>query len=490
MSAAFPRKPSRYLGLTAILVGAFFLFDPFVGVFDLLPDAVGYLLMAIGLYRFADLDDRLGDASRTAGKLALLGLARLLAVILTFALVSPSERPVFTLLMVFTLGVLDLILLIPLWRNILQGFLYLGSRTDATALFDRRLRGGRMHTRNICERYVRWTTAYFVLRELLAILPEMTVLTHEQGGSEWSANSLYNYVGLFRLAGIALSLLLGIMWIVRTIVFIRKLKNDQPFFDSLHRKYETEVLVRRDLFAMRSIKAALISLSAAAVLALDLYVEGASILPDPLSAVMMILSVHFLSRYTVKGKHRPALVASVLYGASATVSWILQITHLGFNDLPDIQREPSLEAKMTLTVGVQIITSLLFLTAFLLILRLLYDLVCQHTGIRALRDGSTYAAERTEAIHRRIRRKLVLVAVFAGVSALSALLLWGAIPHLEPIDLPLRPATGEALGVMLYDYIREAYWTLDLLFGGILVALTIHVSLEIFEQMDYTYLMN
>ncbi len=488
--AASPRKPSRYLGITALAVGAFFLFDPFVGVFDFLPDAIGYLLIAVGLYRFSDMDDRLADASRAAGRLSLLGVARLLAVLLTYALVSPTERPVFTLLMVFTLGVLDLLMLIPLWRSISGGLLYLGSRTEATAVFDRRLRSGRLHTRSACERYARLTIVYFVLRELLTILPEMTVLTHEQGGNDWSVGSLYNYVGLFRLAGIAVSLVLGVVWLIRTCAFVRKLKKDTPFFASLRRKYETEVLVRRELFAMRAVKASLVSLAAAAVLSLDIYVEGVSIIPDPLAAVMMILSVGFLARYVGKGKYRPALAVSVLYGVSATVSWVLQITYLSFNDLADVLREPALEAKMGLVLDVGIVTSLLFLGAFLLILRALYDLTGRHTGIRALHDGSTYAAERTEAIHRRIRRKLIWVAVFAGISALSAVLLWGAVPYLEPIDLPLRPATGEALGVMLYDFIRQAYWMVDLFLGGALVALTIHASLEIFEQMDYSYLMN
>ena len=35
------------LGLGCIVAGAVFLFDPFVGVFDLLPDIIGYLLIQL-----------------------------------------------------------------------------------------------------------------------------------------------------------------------------------------------------------------------------------------------------------------------------------------------------------------------------------------------------------------------------------------------------------------------------------------------------------
>ncbi len=483
------RKPPRYLGISCLVAGACFLFDPFLGVFDFLPDAIGYLLFAIGLYWLSDMDDRLGEASRAAGKLALLGVARIFAMLLTFALVSPTERPVFTLLMVFTLGVLDLLMFIPLWKNLSGGLVYLGARADGTVLFDRSRRGGRTHVRNLCERYTAFSTAYFVLREVLVVLPEMTVLTHESGGDEWSADSLYNFVGMLRIVGFALSLILGIVWLARTISFVRKLKSDKPLWANLHHRYETEVLVRRDLFAMRAVKAAMVSLGAAAVLSLDFYLEGVSMLPDYLAAILMILSVKLLSRYA-GGKHRPAMIVSVLYGISAAVAWSLQLTYLSFNELPDVLRDPQLSERLTLVTDVQAVTSLLFLGAYVLILRLLYDITRRHTGLRALREGSTYAVERTEAIHTRIRKKLIWVGVFAALSAASAVLLWGVMPRLAPIDLLLRPQTGEALLVMLYDFFREAYWVVDVLLGGGLVALTIHAGSEIFEQMDYTYLMN
>ncbi len=491
-SPAKSHKIPRYLGITYLAVAALFLFDPYIAIFDLLPDAVGYLFLYLGCRRLSDMDDRLGEVSRAAAKLVLLGIARLFAILLTYtpSLVSHTERPMFILLMLFTLGVLDLLVVIPMWRHFAGGMTYLGTRTDATALFDRTARDGHTHLKNRCERYVGFTTFYFVLREVLAVLPEMTVLTHEQGGTAWGYDSLYNFVGFFRLAGCTISLILGIIWLITTFLFIGKIKSDKPFFDSLHHKYKTEVLSRHDLFAMRAIKASLIALSVSAILSLDFYIEGVSVLPDFLAAIAMILSIRFLSGYTPKGKRRAAMAVSVLYGCFAVVSWVLQITYLSFNDLPDVLHKPALETRMRTVTLIQGITSILFLGAFLLILRLLYSLVRHHTGLRALHEGSGYAAERTGAIHIHIRRKLIWVGIFAGVSAISSVLLWGGIPTLEPIHLPIRPATGEALMIMLYDLLREAYWTIDLILGGGLVALTIHASSEIFEQMDYTYLMN
>ncbi len=489
------RKPTRYMGIGCLVAGACFLFDPYFAIFDLLPDPVGYLLIAVGLYRLSDLNDRLREVSRAAMRMVLLGIARYVCLFLTFGLVSYTERPVFMLLVAFVLGVLDLILVIPLWRNFGGGLLYLGSRTSATVLFDRHRRHGRPpHLRNRCERYVGFTLFYFMMRQAFAILPELTVLTHERGGADGSGQSLYNYVGFFRLLGITLSLILGIVWLCKTIHFVYKLKSDKPFFEALHFQYATEVAPRHDRFARRAVKASLVSLSAAAVLSLDVFMEGVSVLPDFLAAGAMLLSVILLRRYIGgRGKWLPALVISGLYAISSAATWVMQLTYLSFEDLKvlnNIVDKPLLLERSATVTQVHLVNSALFVAAFVLILRLLYVLARQHTGLRALHEGSTYAADRNQAIHNRIRRKLIGVGTLATLSAISALVLWGVIPRLEAIDLPFRPERNEAFTIMVYDFLREAYWIIDLILGGGLVALTVHAGNEIFEQMDYSDLMN
>ena len=475
------RKAPRNMGIGCLVAGALFLFDPFVGVFDFLPDAIGYFLLAQGFYFLADLDDRLAEARHAALRLSLLGLARLVAMVLTFAFVSASEQPVFILLTVFSLGVLDLIVVLPMWRHVGNGLTYLGSRTGATAILTA-TRGSRSR----CEHYVALTAVYFVLREVLAVLPELTVLTHESGGAEVSVGSLYQQVGTIRIATCAVSLALGIAWLFLTVNFVRKIRADKSFMFSLREKYQAEVAVRHDLFAMRAVKASMTALAASAILSVDLYIEGVSMLPDPLAAVCMILSMLSLRHYT-KGKHRLPLAASAIYGIFATVSWGMQLRYLGFNDLTD---ETLLASRLSTVKTVQTVTSALFVVAFLLILRCLYDLVRRYTGVRPLHDSATVSAARTESIHHHIRRKLLWVGAFAVVSALSALVLWTVAPTMEAVNPLVRPETGGVIALMFYDFLREAYWMVDLAIGVVFVILTIHAGNEISEQMDYSYLMN
>ena len=96
-TSTFSRAPrlGKYLGISLFTAGAVCLFDPFISVLDLLPDALGYLLMLLGLYRLAVLDDRLMEAAKGLGYLALIGVVRFFSLFLAFGLVSPAEQPVF-----------------------------------------------------------------------------------------------------------------------------------------------------------------------------------------------------------------------------------------------------------------------------------------------------------------------------------------------------------------------------------------------------------
>ena len=500
VSFATTRKPDRlkkHLGIGLFAVGAFFLFDPFISVMDLLPDALGYLFMLLGLYRLADLDDRLAEACKGLRYLAFIGVARLASLFLTFGLVSPTEQPVFVLLILFTLGVLDCIILVPMWKNFCGGVLYLGSRHNATAMFDREGRAGRLRRRNLVERYTAYTVIFFVLREVLAILPEVTVLSHEKGGVELGdATRFYDFVGMYRILGGGISLILGLIWLVMTVRFIRKLKNDTPFMEALIHKYRTEVLIRDDLFARRAVKGSLLCLLVASVLALDVYFDHVNILPDVLVALFLILSVVTLRRYA--GKNTPALLASVGFGGISGLSWYLQVSgYFTQGDFAYILHSDEIHYRWQNLLLLELLSSALLVAAVVFILRSLYTMVKRHTGVRVFRDDSTsaYASDRTEAIHALIRKKLIAVGVLAGLTALSTLLWWGVIPTIPALDMTVvggsaqTQNTLDTLLAMSYQFLSEGYRFIDLLVGALWIGVIGSAIGEITEQMEYASMM-
>ena len=490
-----PDKVGKYLGIGLFTAGAFFLFDPFVSVLDMLPDALGYLFLLWGLYRLSDMDDRLMEAAKGMRLLAVIGLARPVALLMAFGLVSPVEQPVFILLALFTLGVLDCIVLIPMWKNLCGGLLYLGSRNDATALLDRRRRNGQPGTYNAMEKYTAYSVFFFIARECLVILPEVTVLFHEKGGVELNeASRLYDFVGLYRVVGMAVSLVLGLIWLIQTIRLFRRIKGDTPLWERLTHKYCTEVLVRHDLFAMRAVKLSLGCLIIATVCSLDLYLDGVNVIPDVFSALFLGMSLLFLRRYT--GKNLPAAVTTAAYGLFAAISWILQLKgYCRITDLTNGIPEGADFDRWQNTVLLQSVSSILFLVSVLLVLRSLFGLVKRYTGVHAYGDDTDYATRRTEAIHTLIRKKLIVVAVLAAITALATLFRWGGIPALPELDMTISGADAQTVNVIdtivttVYQILTDGFWFIDLAIGGIWIVTLASATGEISEQMEYASMM-
>ncbi len=498
--SSLPRacRPGASLGLDLVLAGAFFLFDPFISVFDLLPDFVGYLLITVGLYRLGDLDDRMADAARLSRRMVLLGVLRLSAVALIFGVISPSEQPTFVLLVLFSLGVLDVIVLVPLWKSLGAGLLYLGTRHDATALLDRarplRRRPSKKnhraeHTYNATERYVAQTTVFLILREILVILPETTVLTHERGGAEVGEGTIfYDFVGLFRLFGIAVSLGLGIAWLIITIRFLRRVMADRPFVERLRTLYISDILPRHDLFARRAVKAALIALTAAFACGANFYIDGINIFPDLPVAILFGLSLFLIRRYA--GRERWAAVTVGAYGVATLATFLAQFFCLRMEQIADVKDDPALAPRYTTMLVLVSVTAFLFCLASVLVLRAVYRLTLRHTGVAALREGSSYAEDRNRAIHRHLRGKLIAVGIVAAVCAVSSVVQWGVIPHMP--DLAAFGGTdgaGETMFIFFYDLIRQGYGVIDFALRALLVGLSVHACSEIFEQMEYSHLM-
>lgn len=490
------KKLTRYLGLSALLAGAFFLFDPYIGVIDLLPDCIGYLLFFLGLYRFADLDERLGMALKGARNLALVGVARWIATFLAFGFVSPAEQPVFMLLALFSLAVLDCIVLIPMWKQLCGGLLYMGSRYDATAMFDRRKPGGKSGVYNVVEKYTAASAVFFVLHEAMAVLPELTVLTHEKGGAELGQGTrYYDFVGLFRGLGVLISLALGIVWLILTIRFIRKMKSDKPFFEKLTEKYRTDILTRHDMWAMRAVRSSMICLITAAVFSLDFYLDGVNMLPDLLVAAALLLSVWFIRPYIEKN---PLLVfMTVALGVVSVIPWFMQIRKdFVWSDTADMFHRDEIYARWQTVVLWQAVYAVLFILSFVLLLRCLYRMIKRYTGVHVFRENMAYAEERTESIHKLIRKKLIAVMVCASLVALSTLIHWGVVPYLADLDITSQIGgsantvnAADTLITTVIQVLTEGYWFIDLCFGGALIATTVAAAGEITEQMEYSYMM-
>jgi hypothetical protein len=289
------------------------------------------------------------------------------------------------------------------------------------------------------------------------------------------------------------SLILGIVWLVCTVIYVARLLSDKPFFANLKAKYETDVLTRPDLFAMRAVGLSLGCLIAAAVLSVDLYLDGYNMIPDLLPAILMILALFFLRRFA--GKNILTVLTTALYGVCAAVTWLLQFFTINLKQMGEVNGDPELQAGFEIMTAMQLLTGILFCVSFILILRVLFSMVKKYTGVRIFRLGTYYAAERTEAIHSVIRGKLIIVGVFVVLTALSTVYQWVGIsimPSLRELfgtDMELLNNITRTVVITVYQIMTEGYWFIDLALGVGLVGFLVSATSEISEQMEYSYMM-
>lgn len=439
-------RNSGTLGLGCIVAGAVFLFDPFVSVFDLLPDLIGYLLILRGLRRLAVLDGHFDEAIRLFRRLVLLAAIRILSIPFIFGLTSSSEQPVEQLLVLFTLAVLDCIVLFPAWREVAAGFTQLAFLHDGKAVLRSDGRGT-----SGTDRLLRHTLVFMTTRELLAVLPEVTVLFNSQSGEDgvnrWS--SLYGYVGVIRLICAAVVLVCGIVWLTRVIRYARAVRNDQPFVASLRQSLNGYMELHPDLVRCRAVRRALFLLGSAGVLTIDFYVDGINVLPDVLAGVCILCAAVSL-RKSVRARYLPVIgvsAAFLLLSAAAAVKQSIILHGFVSGGLLDSEsytqtrysallenanrmlKDASACKDFYIMCAMLLAAQLCFVLLLLVVRRLLNSVIDRYTGTPVGRENDPRMAGAEQEIHSSLRRGVLIATVIGCAAVLFPVVYMATLPY-------------------------------------------------------------
>lgn len=469
-------RVSPTLGLGFVIAGLFFLVSPMLAVVDYLPDFIGYALILKGVYCLSDMNEYVSDAARLFRRLLVLGIVRLAMVFFIYGMASKSEQPTLQLLGSFVLCVLDCMAIIPAWKGFGNGLIYLGTRLEGTAVFDKRYPGSRkriyQNSKTLTEKTFRFTVFFLVAREVLSTLPEFAVLTHQLGGADAGNRTMvYEFIGLMRGMCAILVLILGLVWIVKTIRYFNHLMKDKPFFEKLCHKYETEVLTRPELFARRGVKLALTFLCIGVVLTVDFFLDDVCVTPDFLFGLLSIVALLLLRRFVKTPMWAAALVASVAYLPLTVGEWILQMTYFKISDGTWAYRNAEVYSQWMNMNYVRAATLLSGLLVFYLLVRVLIVAVDQYTGFSVTAHDSANPNARVAEVHQDLHRRLwISFGFFAGASLASMVYM---------MTLPLA-----------VNSLWEAWIFADVVLSFIFAAVFIHTVTVIFEQIDYKYLLS
>ena len=477
-------KIKKHLGVSAIAATAFFLIFPDLAIFDFFPDFIGYVILLIGISQLRDLNDYFGDAYDRFYKIAWIAAARFLSFFIVLGLVTPQERPDTMLLLAFVFGVADFVLVIPAWRDLFEGFSYLNARCDGVT-FDlverapkrayrtnrrKGIRKGDLISRKPlslteCARKI---TFFFIgAKAILNVLPEFAALTAD---TEISLSfRLYDYIMFLRLGAMIASLVIGIVFFIRIVRFVRSVKRDEVFLGFYKEKYRTDVLTKEHLFIHRHLKNALLVASIAMIFRVDFRIDRMHLLPDAIMALLLILTVMILGKHV--GNKRGFTVFSAIYAVlSLSVNLYEAYFHYTYS-VTSIQTNVAANRAYTVLCSVKVLEQVVFLAVFAMFLLLMQNVIRSYTGFSVSGRDTLIPSEKIRSIHESLTKQLRIVFVLAVVTAVSKCLVTflalAGRPGLEMDFLPL----------------------VDALISAIFAFFAIRTVREIYSQVEYRFML-
>lgn len=368
-----------------LIAGWIFLFNPTVNMIDVLPDVIGYILILKGLSKLADLDGKI-SAARQRFKAAVWISSGELFVMLLIPVFDATWYLIFS----FLFGVMKLIYLIPAFIFLFEGISYLEIRhtnhktrrenaakpkfggifdktefVSGTAYFELYEKknapqsspdfeqtipftGGseRLYVRDVGfssrtgDRTVylyesdeaRVISIIFVIAHVVcACLPEFTAIMGTENGYPSSGTLVFSGVRtVFALLLAVVSLLFGVIWLIRMIRYFERFRRDREFLASLEEKYNREILPDTLLWTKRKTHAFCTLSVAAFVFFMCLPISGLTVagyylnsfffMPECLWGVVMLFAFRGAGEYAKRP--RPVTAKVICYMIFSAASYI------------------------------------------------------------------------------------------------------------------------------------------------------------------------
>ncbi len=396
-------KIKKNMGLSMLPLAFFFLFEPGIASFDIIPDFIGYFIICSAIYNMSDMCYHIDDARRGFFSAAVLSIGKLLSLPVTFGLFDNANRPVAILLFAFIFATLELIVLIPAFKRLFDGILYLGERVECSAPYSYFLSGSvkrkKTSRTNVSVKASVLSTVFIISRAVLGVLPEFTSLIESK---------TYRYVGLLRGFAVIVSLTVGLVWLVYMLRYFASLKKDKPFVSALEAKYREEVSPRTDMFTMRTLITSLSVFTVAVALSVDIFSDYYNLLPDFISAALLLIFL-LIARKHIKN-WRIGAIFSIVYGAVSAASWGYSLYFYSEFYPEAIYKSREAYFSYYTMLGLDLLASAVCIALIGYLLLTIYkDMAVKHTGRVTLSGGGFSESGKDTELLFDIKKRLILL---------------------------------------------------------------------------------
>ncbi len=255
------------MGFSLILAGLVFFFNPCVNIFDILPDFIGAILIAIGLHRLSDVEDRFAEARRTSVIMIGVYIAKFL---LSFYLMARWKSGLLPFTFIFSAG--EALLFVIFFTKLFGAIEYMANLHDG----DRCL--------PLVSDTAKFSIFFSLIKVALAFIPEAFALEKEQSlDFSFDASPLPTLTEAKPFAVFLFTIIvlgLGVYFLFVNVRFFRTVISDKIFISNLRDIYRQRVLLDEKLVAARKFRRYFMLLMFGMAFLFDFTVDAVNILPD------------------------------------------------------------------------------------------------------------------------------------------------------------------------------------------------------------------
>lgn len=251
-------KLKRFYGVYFTL-GCLFLVEPTVQLFDVLPNAIGFLLIATALKEISVLEYRIEAAMKLLYYGAGVSAVRFALMFFTFDMDSSAVLSAVTLL-----GVAEILVLISFFVSFFGGLSYLAQRCESENVL------GKIDS-------IRTLGIVFaVIHTGMTILPELTALieislSHDPDAyPNLTLGRLNLYKNYATVLAFVISLIGGIWWASGTLSFMKGVRGDAAFRTAVEKRYGDYIGETPDEEFYLSLKSALLLMTVGYIFCMNL----------------------------------------------------------------------------------------------------------------------------------------------------------------------------------------------------------------------------
>lgn len=436
-------KLRKNIGFSLLPWAFIFLFEPSYALIDPLPDFIGYFIICFAIINMADVNARVREAFIGFRRALFISIAKYASIYLLNKFFIGAEQTVSLLLLTFVFSFCELIVLIPTYKSLFDGFLTLAMLYGGDAVYYSKKQG----KANITERAFRFSALFLIIQKSMATLPEFTTL---------NSNDFYEFVKLLRIFSIIIVLPFGIAWLVNLNRYCKSIKADDKYITAITDLYCEKAGANPHFFTVRVLSTALLTLSISFVLSLDVYSNHQNLLPDFLFYGAVISAMIFLRKYS---KHWKAVSVCSLLGMGASIAF--QVTNNYFLNnftLSEIAKEINAYNAYYTAFALRILEAIISLGVTVTLTAFLWDIFISHTDM---------ARDELKREHKNLKKTFIKSTIFMWLSG------------------GLTAASSIFYGYSQPFYYSEWYYSYSLLFSVVLNVIFAYAAWRFLDNIKY-----